>query len=298
MISALYTLAGKLVEIKPSITCLKTYKITKSQKPTFLTQSSPRIAPIGIDRDNPIKARGFIAGKNRQVQVSASTHYHLDIEEIASFTVSGCGSTISRTALDSNSTDKQWEEVLLGPPLMLALALQDNFALHGSALLSGATTLALVGCSGAGKSTLARELALSGFAQRIADDVLPASFNGERGLVHPHFPQLKLSPQSQYPIKQPAALPMAAIIEVLAASPVCCEVPELKRANAHQAIQILIRHTVAARLFPPALLSRHFAFCAHLSRTVPVFQLHYPHAHNTLPQVCSVIYENIMKRLP
>lgn len=174
-------------------------------------------------------------------------------------------------------------EAVLGPALILALALRDVWCLHASAMAADGGVVAFVGESGAGKSTLARELPALGALpyRRIADDVLPVALEAGRARVLPRFPQLKCPPDAQPGLAAPPSLPLAAVYVL---GPEEAEVAAEPLGSGAAALA-LVRHTVAARLFTPELLARHMDFCAAVAGHVPVRRLRYPRTVETLPRI-------------
>jgi hypothetical protein len=172
-------------------------------------------------------------------------------------------------------------ETMLGPSLILALALQNSiYCLHASAVLINGQAIAFVGESGQGKSTLAHYLSQTW--QRLGDDILPIGVGDNAGIfTHPHFPQLKLPLIDQYPPSAPASIPLRAIFVLKKETTTV----STQRLSAVEATLLLIRHTVASRLFSPNLLAQHTAFCANVAQTVPVYQLSYPHIWQKLPAI-------------
>jgi hypothetical protein len=160
-------------------------------------------------------------------------------------------------------------ELLLGAPLLLALALRGTFCLHGSAVLAPEGVVAFLGESGAGKSTLARELVRCGM-ERIADDLLLVR-SGSPPVAIPRFPQPRLAPS-----EQPAAAPLEAPLAAIYLLGGHADRAQGERLASVAAALALARHTVAARLFDQDLLERHLAFAASLAAAAPVRHLRYP----------------------
>ncbi len=186
----------------------------------------------------------------------------------AGFWVSADGSCVEAFALPADAALR--EELLLGPALLLALAQRGVFGLHASAILGNAGAVLLLGPSGSGKSTLARH-ALGEGGLRLADDVAPVwlAANGPRLL--PRFPQLKLSPAL---CVDDLELPVAAMIWV--------EIGEgalaMTQLGQTEVSRCLLRDSVAARLFTPALLARHLDTCAALAMSIPGWRVLVPRA--------------------
>jgi hypothetical protein len=169
-------------------------------------------------------------------------------------------------------------EVLLGPGLLLLLAARGVFAVHASALQVGNRAVLLPAPSGSGKSSLARHAAAAGVVA-LTDDIAPIDV--ARGVLCPRFPQLK------WP--EPLAVadcevPLHAFVFVTRGTAAL----SLEPMRAGDARTLLIRDTVAARLFPARLLAQHLAAVSDLALQVPAYQLHWPEcdpAH--LPAQCA-----------
>lgn len=154
------------------------------------------------------------------------------------------------------------QEALLGPGLLMLLAGDRHFALHASAVSAAQGLDLLLGPSGQGKSTLARLATRLGLA-RHADDLVVL----DRELCFAGvFPQLKLQP----PILPAPERPMIGRLIW----------PEFHEGDARliplpaaEVRKRLIRDSVAARLFSPALLSQHLNFVSRLSQQVPGYRL-------------------------
>ena len=176
-------------------------------------------------------------------------------------------------------------EILLGPALVLALALRGTWCLHASAATFRGRLIAFLGESGQGKSTLAAYLATAGRPQwqLAADDILPVVPTAKRVDARLHFPQLKLSVEAQPGPQLPESLPLERICILTQTDP--DSQPGLQLTSPNEAIRLLIHHTAGTRLFDPALLSKHLAFCTRAAGQIPVYQLTYPHRRDTLPAI-------------
>ena len=192
---------------------------------------------------------------------------------------------------------------ILGPGLLLALALQGSFAFHAGAAALGERAAVFLGDSGAGKSTLAADLdqrRADGW-QRLADDVLPVAPAADGGLdAWPEFPQLKLAAEAQYVAggSRPERVPVAAIYLLDAfsastdapasASDIAAAVT-ISTVSPRDAMLALVAHTMAGRLFAPDLAARHFAFCAAVAAAVPLKRLRYPRRLEALDAVAQAL---------
>jgi hypothetical protein len=179
---------------------------------------------------------------------------------------------------------------LLGPALILSLALRDAWCLHASAVAIGGQAVAFLGESGNGKSTLAAFLASEtdlGW-QRLADDILPVELTANGFDALPHFPQLKLSPEDQPAGGIPERMPVRAIY-VLDGPALERDEIEIRPLGTQEATLAFVRHTIAARLFDKKLLARHLSFCADAAACVLVRRLGYLHDYDCLPAVRDAI---------
>lgn len=188
---------------------------------------------------------------------------------------------------------------LLGPGLLLALALQGTFAFHASAAAFAGRAAVFLGDSGAGKSTLAAALDRRGAVgwTRLADDVLPVTLAATGRIdALPAYPQLKLAPREQYVAdgRGPERLPVAAVylLEEPGAGPDHdggADAVTLMPASLRDALLALTAHTMAVRLFDPSLAARHFAFCAATAGVLPVKRLRYPRRIGLLDAVVAAV---------
>jgi hypothetical protein len=223
---------------------------------------------------------------------SGPAGYQLFVDAIGEFTMAPPHRPLGWSRTKGSDIDI-FQEALLGPALILYLALCDTWCLHASAVVRDGRAVAFIGDSGRGKSTLAAFLARPAGSdwQRIADDILPITA-GPAGLTaSPHFPQLKLPPKARPSCDLPAQIPLAAVylLEPVAAEDHDESAVRIEPLSRYQATIALIGHTVAARLFDKTLLTRHTDFCA--DAAVPAYRLTYPHRYDLLPQIASMIEE-------
>ena len=179
-------------------------------------------------------------------------------------------------------------EALLGPALLLLLAHRGRFGLHGSAVRDarGGVWL-LVGASGVGKSTLAASAAECSGWSRIADDICVVSQADERLFLWPDFPQLKLPPDRQYGAARPSPLAVTAVSFLRRGS--ASDAPALRSLERRDLALGLLRHGVASRLFPPAVLTAQLSALGRATRHVAGFDLTVPDDLAALPSVYSVL---------
>jgi hypothetical protein len=210
----------------------------------------------------------------------------LEVEGVGSFLVDRNGPAIYQQQAVAAASPEDVEDTILGPVLILALALLGTWSLHASAAALDGEVVAFVGESGNGKSTLAAWLDTGSAPawRRIADDILPVE-PGQHGVdVLPHFPQLKLPPDAQPSVGAPERMPVRAIY-LLNRLPSSQTAPQTYALSGPEASLALARHTVAARLFDKALLANHMEFCSSAAGRVPVRSLGYAHDLNLLPVV-------------
>ncbi|MCL4837235.1 MAG: hypothetical protein KJ058_04630 [Thermoanaerobaculia bacterium] len=180
---------------------------------------------------------------------------------------------------------------MLGPGLVLALALQGTWCLHASAAVREGQAVAFLGESGVGKSTLAAHLggSLQSGWHLVADDILPVTAGEGGAFAWPRFPQRKLPADAQPGAALPERLPLAAICDLVPAAPEAA--PAAERLPEAAAATALLRQTAGARLFDAALLEAHLAFAAELAARVPVYRLAVPRRLEALGEVRRCVEE-------
>jgi hypothetical protein len=215
------------------------------------------------------------------------TGYRIRVAGVGELAVTSEGESVAVLATTRGCVQRLVEQTLLGPPLILALALRGIWSLHGSAVAKGGSVYAILGESGKGKSTLASFLGAEGTGawERVGDDILPYALSPEGPMALPHFPQLKLPTEAHYGVHRTAGAPLAGVFLLaprgaedrapIAADPI----------DGRALTSALVRHTVASRLFTPALLQRHLHACAALARGVKGFRLSYPKRWSALPDL-------------
>ena len=169
---------------------------------------------------------------------------------------------------------RQRPELVLGPGLVLALALQGAFCLHASAVLGPAGAVVFAGPSGAGKSTLAARLSERHGFRRLTDDISPFTADAAGCFLLPHFPQLKLPAESQQPASAAASHPVSRLY-LLAECETDAPV-RLEPVPPSVAALSVCGHIVASRLFPQRLTAEMLHATAAFAEIVDVRRLHYP----------------------
>ncbi len=252
-----------------------------SEAPEFL---APPLPEIGLEADAAGRsAEGWLGGAIRRVVCRAGeSGYELLIPGVARFWVARSGEAIACGEVESGIPSALLEEVLLGPPLTLALALRGVWCLHASALLGAGGLILALGASAQGKSTLAAHCHLASGLRRVADDILPCSLVEGVPWARPHFPQLKLAAE-QYPPAAADGVPVAALVMLAPCGPgAAVALQPLPRATA---LKATAEQTVAVRLFDPPLHRAHLELVAALVGAVPCYRLPYPHDYGQLPEV-------------
>lgn len=267
----------------------------RAPRPPLPTDTSAARTAWSVIYDGP----GLVDGGLYRLQSFLSTRgeRRVDFEDGESFFIDAAGGLVRR--LGSGPANARSLERALGAPMALALALRGIHLLHASAVarrsadggLSGA--VAFTAQSGAGKSTLAAaalQNAEAGRATlaRIADDQLPVRLASPLGAL-PHFPQLKLPPPAGYPGTAPVRLAFERLVEIEHSAEVGAI--EIERLSPAAACLALARATVAAKLFDPDLLQRHFEACATGGRELPVHRLRFPTGLEHLPAVLAAVAE-------
>ncbi len=238
---------------------------------------------------------GWLANRWRQVRFSCGQHYHLSIDELGDYRVTG--NDIAFIKQESTTAN---EEVLLGPCLILALAMRTIFTLHASAWGSADGIIGFIGESGAGKSTLAAFLDrhFSGVPSRysrFADDCLPVMVQNGSAVALPHFPQLKLPASAHYTAGNPPQVPVKALVSLAGSQSQNQNTIEITPLHGKDALLEIVRHTIAGKLFGPDLSRQHLAFAAQFIGNVPVYRMCYPHRRERLPAVAGRLLDLLQR---
>lgn len=181
--------------------------------------------------------RAELEGRPLEIVLAHGVHASYFRSAEAEFWVDVDGNTAELTRC--NGDPLVW---LFGPMLILALARRGIFCLHSSAVQLPAGALVLIGASGAGKSTFAR----TDTAARLCDDISPVAHQGDRLVVLPQFPQLKLGHSD--PVPETAQI--AGLLYLQAA--IADQPQSIAPMASSELHRQLLAHTVASRLFTPS----------------------------------------------
>lgn len=287
---AFYQLAGQNIFFNPGVPELRKLRIdgkssTHHELPGDLS-TLMHAAPA-------IRVSGELAGRSSTISVwQDECGVLLNIPAAGHFWIAADGAAIIQVTMSPGVDRVFHSQSLLGPPLVLALALQGTWCLHASAVLYENKVIAFLGVSGTGKSTLAEYLMGQSGVCRLSDDILPIQWKNGALIALPHFPQLKLSADQQPGLELPARFPLAAIY-------LLDEQPQISIQVLSQGATALnlVRQTLAARLFSRYLLGEHFDFCGQIATGIPMCTLAYPRKLSSLPAVWQAIQEDLAGQL-
>jgi hypothetical protein len=203
---------------------------------------------------------------------------------------------------------------LLGPIMGFVLLLRGLVCLHASAIAIGDEAIALVGPAGAGKSTTAAAFSDRGYSI-LAEDVLTLDDGGDRFLVRPAYPCIRLWPASVKALYgnanhlpkltpnwdkcyldlterpqqfQSEPLPLAAIYEL---SERCEEprAPFIEPVGHTAGLMSLIANTYATKLIDKEMRARQFDVLTRVLNNVPLRRVT-PHRDPArIPELCDAI---------
>lgn len=276
----LYSLAGRPFFFHHALAGLESFEakdaddITLSFPELFFENGTPALI---------CRTTGWVAGAQRLVEVyDLSGTMILKVEGGGDFFIASSGETIYKQnpAEELSNLDC---EIILGPALVLALALHGVWCLHTGAVQFADAVTVFLGESGQGKSTLAGYLSASPGWRLVADDILPIKMDAEQVWAFPHFPQLKLPWQAQPGPGLPERLLLTRLCVLTPAGQDA--MPELRLLPPVLAVQALLSHTAGTRMFTPEMLGKHLSFCSQVAGQMPVYQLTYPHRRDTLPGI-------------
>ena len=146
---AFHRLAGQTIWIDPGLPELQPFRLANqafphSQIPAMLSNLAEALPAI--------QATGWLADNFTTVSLWPDEFGTLmEIPAAGRFWTAADGSAIHQVSQVPGSDPAFLAEALLGPPLVLALALRNTWCLHASAVEYGGRVIAFLGESGAGK---------------------------------------------------------------------------------------------------------------------------------------------------
>lgn len=208
--------------------------------------------------------------------------------------------------------------LVLGQPMAALLCQRGLPVLHASTVAVSGEAVSFLGRWGAGKSTMAATMYARGH-RLVADDVMVVRTDGERPVVYPGFPQLKLWPESAVVLgDDPQELPLLVPDDhleddfdkrarcadegfSLAPLPLKCiyvldedEVPGVTPLPPQEALAELISYSSGASTpLQPLVVSSHFPQYASIVRNVAIRRLSRPRSLQNLPNIARLVEEDL-----
>ena len=209
---------------------------------------------------------------------------------------------------------------LLGPVLGFVMLLRGVVCLHASAVAIGNEAIALVGPAGTGKSTTAAAFAERGYSV-LAEDVVTLDDRGDRFLVRPGYPCIRLWPpavkalygsETHLPKLTPnwdkcyldlserfqgEPLPLAAIYQ-LGERRHDSVAPFVEKLDRTEGLMALVANTYATKLMDKQMRAREFELLTRVVGNVSVRRIT-PHADPArINQLCDVILNDFSGASP
>lgn len=243
-------------------------------------------------------------------------YYRFSYADKTEFVVDQSGAEIW-SVWPENLTLEDTATYLLGPIMGFVLLLRGLVCLHASAIAVGNEAVALLGAAGAGKSTAAAAFSARGY-RILAEDVVTLDDRGDRFLVRPSYPCIRLWPASvtalygsdtelprltpnwdkryldltQRPEQfQTKPLPLAAVYHLTQRrdDPAAPFVQSLERQDG---LISLIANTYATNLMDKQMRAREFELLGRVLTHVPVRQVT-PHSDAArIGKLCETILED------
>lgn len=277
-----YHIAGCRVWVDTPVPILEAFRAPRLKVRRFSAQVMPKVPVDDADPISERSAEGWVGGERQAVRCRQVVDGYVVQMRAVRFFVRDDGKWIER--LDDTESDSSMTDLLLGPVLVLALALQGRWCLHGGAVIHQGAAIVFLGQSGFGKSTITAWLSARLAAMtRLADDVVPVTMNGALHSLPP-FPQVNLPAAQQYSDPDPIA-----VTQIYVLRPGSDGTSAAHALSARAAALALARHTLSARLFPDSLLEQHLLFCAQVAESTHVSTLEYPHTQRSLETLKEII---------
>lgn len=253
----------------------------------------------------------------RYVRFPDGTDY-IEWSRLFEFLVSADGRRIACHSLNGAS-DEAFQTYLLGQVLSFALLKQGIEPLHATSVVLDGKAVAFLGNCGFGKSSLGAAFLQAGH-RLLSDDLLVLKEHGDRFVVYPGPPRIKLFPDiarillgdrangtpmnNQTPklvipldenevVSPEGALPLKAIYVLK--PPVDTGSPRItiRLLSARRAFVELTKNTFNAVVVAPERLKRQFALVSQLAARVPVKSLSFARILTQLPLVQKVILSDL-----
>src|SRR5215217_3068587 len=205
---------------------------------------------------------------------------------------------------------------LLGPVMGFVMLLRGVVCLHASAIAIGDEAIALVGPAGSGKSTTAAAFAERGYGV-LAEDVVTIDDRGDRFLVRPGYPCIRLWPASVKALYgsddhlpkltpnwdkcyldlseqfQGEPLPLAVIYQ-LSERRHDVRAPFIETLDRAEGLMSLIANTYATKLMDKQMRAREFELLTRVVSHVPVRRVT-PHADaRRIHELCDRIFNDFI----
>lgn len=243
---------------------------------------------------NYYTGKGIIEDKEYNVKLCSNSYtYRLQIVDIAELLITLDGKSICLVNSRLNTNSHTFLSAFTGPALILALAINNIFCIHSSAVKINNKVAMFIGESGYGKSTLADKIrAQNKDIKRISDDILPLYLKGNKLYALPDFPQLKLKPEEQYSPEPDEELKISHIYLLTKQDDIDKIV--LNNMESKKLIQNLIKQTISSVLFDKDILNSHLEFCAGgLDSLIPK-ELIFRRNTSEIPGLCKIILDDLL----
>ncbi len=283
-----YRVAGCRFWVDARVSALEMFRDTSLKRMVLPASAVTAASHTGTQpfRDAQREVRAGIGGGGRELRCRAVGGGYVVEANAVRYFVRDDGRWIQLLHRARDETESL--ALLLGPILVLSLALQQRWCLHASALIQQGSALLFLGESGYGKSTIVSWWSKTHeTAVRVADDIAPVIVDRDLYSL-PTFPQCKLADAEQF--RDPAPIRVDRLY-VLKRGYGDNPVPQ--RLSSSAAALALARHTVAARLFPESLLEQHIKFCAQVTELKNITQITYPHTAAALPAIKAIVDEDL-----
>lgn len=214
--------------------------------------------------------------------------------------------------IEPNIEESVLRPVILGPLFAMLLRQRGLLVLHASCVAIDGVAVAFMTYSGGGKSTLAEALNNRGY-DLLTDDVMAIDLSGDRPMVIPSFPQIKLLPDAAAAIgPAPDTLPLLhsqtpKLAHQLSQGFLQTPLPlkrlyvlemgthlEIIPLDGQQTFVELLRNSRAVGLLSaPEFTSTHLHQCTRLAKQVPISTLMRQRSLAAMPDAIALIENDI-----